>query len=129
MKLCANENVPGDCVAALREGGHDVLWIRESAPGISDILVLGVAQSEGRLLLTFDKDFGELVYRRGANASRGVVLFRIHKSSPDYLTARVTQVLASRQDWESHFSVVDEYSIRVRPMIGSTFPGSSQEMI
>jgi hypothetical protein len=33
MQLCANENVPGDCVARLRQRGHDVLWSRETAPG------------------------------------------------------------------------------------------------
>jgi predicted nuclease of predicted toxin-antitoxin system len=63
MRLCANENVPGDCVTLLRQRGHDVLWIREVARGASDDGVLAMAQSETRLLLTFDKDFGELVFR------------------------------------------------------------------
>jgi len=114
MQLCANENVPGDCVFALRQMGHDVLWIRESAPGARDLTVLAVAQSEDRLLITFDKDFGELVYRLGATASRGVVLFRLPKSSPDFIARRVSQIIESRADWSGHFSVVDEYSIRMR---------------
>ena len=70
MRLCANENVPGDCVAALRQRGHDVLWIREAARGSPDDAVLTRAQAEARLLITFDKDFGELVFRRGRAASR-----------------------------------------------------------
>lgn len=117
MKLCANENVPGDCVAALRQSGDDVLWIRETAPGSPDNIVLEVAQSERRLLITLDKDFGELVYKLGAKASSGVVLFRLRKRSPAFLVTRVTQILKSRADWENHFSVVDEYSIRMRSLI------------
>jgi len=61
MRLCANENIPEDCVVRLRERGHDVLWIREAAPGGPDPDVLARALTEDRLLITFDKDFGELV--------------------------------------------------------------------
>jgi predicted nuclease of predicted toxin-antitoxin system len=113
MKLCANENVPGDCVAALRQSGHDVLWIRETARGSPDNAVLAIAQSQA-LLITFDKDFGELVYRHGAAASDGVVLFRLRKPSPDFVAKRVKQILESRTDWTGHFSVVDEHSVRMR---------------
>src|SRR5207302_10430940 len=79
MRLCANENVPGDCVAVLRQRGHDVLWVREVARGSGDDAVLAKAQSEARVLITFDKDFGELVFRRGKAASHGIVLFRLLK--------------------------------------------------
>ena len=114
MKLCANENIPGDCVDALRQSGHDVFWIRESARGSPDNEVLAIAQSEKRLLITFDKDFGELVYRQGSAASDGVVLFRLRKTSPHFIAKRVTQILESRSDWAGHFSVVDEHSVRIR---------------
>ena len=40
MRLCANENIPEDCVLRLRQDGHDVLWIRETTPGVSDDAVL-----------------------------------------------------------------------------------------
>jgi hypothetical protein len=58
MRLCANENISEDCVVRLRQSGHDVLWIRESAPGSPDEDVLICAQKESRLLIKFDKDFG-----------------------------------------------------------------------
>ena len=70
MRVCANENVSADCVNRLRQSGHDVLWIREAAPGSSDPDVLARASGEERLLITFDKDFGELAFRRGAKASQ-----------------------------------------------------------
>ena len=61
MRLCANENIPEACVVRLRQAGHDVLWIRETTPGSPDNVVLALAASEDRLLITFDKDFGELI--------------------------------------------------------------------
>src|SRR6267378_2670089 len=115
MRFCANENMPADCVAALRMRGHDVLWIREAARGIGDDAVLATAQSEGRLLLTFDKDFGELVFRRGKAASQGIVLFRLRKPSPGFVARRMVQILESTTLWEGHYAVVDEHSIRLRP--------------
>jgi predicted nuclease of predicted toxin-antitoxin system len=114
MRVCANENVPRDCVIRLRQSGYDVLWIRESAPGTPDISVLARALNEDRLLITFDKDFGELVFRRGAKASRGVILFRIAQPSSSAIAERVATVLASREDWAGHFSVVEDFAIRMR---------------
>jgi predicted nuclease of predicted toxin-antitoxin system len=80
MRLCANENIPEDCIIRLRQNGHDVLWIRETSPGSSDVSVIGRALQDDRLLITFDKDFGELVFQRGAKASRGVILLRIFQN-------------------------------------------------
>ena len=65
----ANENVPGDAVAAARKAGHDVTWIKEVLPGASDEAVLDRSVAEHRVLVTFDKDFGELAFRRGRAAS------------------------------------------------------------
>ena len=114
MRLCANENIPEDCVTRLREAGHDVLWVRESAPGSKDAEALARALSEERLLITFDKDFGELVFHRGARASSGIVLFRIAQQSSAAVAERVATVLGSRDDWFGQFSVVDEFTVRMR---------------
>ncbi len=116
MRLRANENVPSDCVTVLRQRGHDVLGIREVARGGRDDDVLAKAQAEARVLITFDKDFGELVFRRGKDASRGIVLFRLRKPSPEFLARRVAQILESSTDWEGNYAVVDEHSIRLRPL-------------
>ena len=74
MRLLANENFPGRAVEALRSRGHDVTWVRTAFPGASDQQVVAHAVAESRLLLTFDKDFGELTFRLGVPASRGEVL-------------------------------------------------------
>ena len=116
MRLCANENMGADTVARLRLAGHDVLWIRETAPGIPDVAVLARAQGEGRLLLTFDKDFGELVFHRGATASCGIILFRITQPSATQVAEKICAIIASRTDWEGHYSVVDDTTIRMRKL-------------
>ena len=76
MRLLADENIPKLAVEALRDRGHDVAWVRQDAPGIPDQEVLSLGQDESRLLITCDKDFGELAFRHGLPAEHGVVLFR-----------------------------------------------------
>jgi predicted nuclease of predicted toxin-antitoxin system len=65
LRFLANENFPGDAVKALTRIGHDVAWILKAAPGSSDEEVLKRAMEEERILITFDKDFGELAFKRG----------------------------------------------------------------
>lgn len=77
MHFLANENLPLDVVEALRNSGHDVAWIRTDAPGSKDRDILHRAVNEQRILLTFDKDFGDLAFQFGIPASCGIVLFRL----------------------------------------------------
>ena len=116
MRFLANENFPAVAIEALRAQGYDIAWIRTDAPGSSDADVLVRAVKEERVLLTFDKDFGELVFHCGAEASRGIVLFRIPMMSPEAVTRLVVEVLGARSDWEDHFSVVQPGRIRVKPL-------------
>jgi hypothetical protein len=116
LKLLANENFPGDAVAALRARGPDVMWIRTEAPGISDENVLALAMTEQRILITFDKDFGELAFRRKLPATSGIVLFRIEPSSASHIAAFAVRALESRTDWTGHFSVIEETRMRMTPL-------------
>jgi predicted nuclease of predicted toxin-antitoxin system len=114
MRFLADENFPGDAVIALRALGHDVLWIRTDAPGISDQDVLARSLKDARVLLTFDKDFGELAWRSGLPANCGIVLFRLPTLSPTGVGKVIADVLMARDDWPGHFSVVEPTRIRVR---------------
>ena len=76
MNLVADENVDAPIVAALRQEGHGVVYVRELDPGIEDSEVLALANQRGAPLLTCDKDFGELVFRQGL-VHAGVILFRL----------------------------------------------------
>lgn len=115
-RLLADENVPGPAVHALREDGHDVVWMHEDAPGTVDPDVLSRAQQEGRVVVTFDKDFGELAFRVGAVATVGIVLFRITANSPDDAARVAVKVFAERTDWTGHFAVVEDDRIRLRAL-------------
>ena len=77
MRILANENIPGPVVAALRDAGHDVLWAKESMAGAKGPDILSRAKAGARLVVTLDKDFGELAVRSGLPATSGVVLFRL----------------------------------------------------
>lgn len=116
MRILANENFPGEAVTALRERGHDVAWVRTGAPGSSDREVLEQAQAEGRVVITFDKDFGEMAFRWGLPASSGIILFRISTSSPAHVARIAVAVLEARSDWAGYFGVVEEDRIRLIPM-------------
>ena len=113
MRFLANENVPGDAVAELRRRGHEVAWILEDASGASDPEVLTRAQAEDRLLLTFDKDFGELAFRAQLPASSGIILFRISTPSVEHMVRVIITALESREDWTGHFAVVEDDQIRL----------------
>jgi predicted nuclease of predicted toxin-antitoxin system len=113
MRLLANENFPAAAVQALRSRGHDVTWVRTDAPGSSDEQVLARATAESRILITFDKDFGELAFRSGLVAPSGIILFRIRLSSPESVAARALTILESRSDWPGNFAVVEESRIRI----------------
>lgn len=117
MRLLADENFPGKAITALRAAGHDVVWMRESKPGAPDEEVLELARSDKRILLTFDKDFGELCFVKQLPAPHGVMLFR-KPSTPraQTLVDFVMSSLATREDWEGFFSVVSVERIRWRPL-------------
>jgi predicted nuclease of predicted toxin-antitoxin system len=113
MRILANENFPGDAVAKLRQRGHDVAWVRTDAPGMSDQEVLKRAKVEDRVLITFDKDFGELAFRARLPASSGIVLFRVSAPSSAHVARVAVAALESRMDWAGHFSVVEDTRIRM----------------
>ena len=116
MRLLANENVPGPVVRKLRELGHDVLWAKEDLPGEPDHVLLSRAQSEQRVTVTCDTDFGELAFRFGLPAACGVVLLRIQWSDPIADNAFAVSTLTSRDDWTGVFAVVEPDRIRIRPL-------------
>jgi predicted nuclease of predicted toxin-antitoxin system len=76
VNFVADESLDLQIVKRLRQDGHIISYITEIQPGVTDDIVLNLANQEGRVLLTADKDFGELVFRLG-RASFGVVLIRL----------------------------------------------------
>ena len=116
MQLLADENFPRSAVDALRAAGHDVYWVRSEAPGSDDRSVLELAETDARILITFDKDFGELAVRSKLSAACGVILFRITPRSPEFVATLTVNAIASRSDWAGQFAVIEEHRIRLRPL-------------
>jgi hypothetical protein len=116
MRFLADENFPGAAVAALIAAGHDVMWVRNAAPGMSDPDVLALAIRDERTLLTFDKDFGELARASSLPSACGVMLFRMPMQNPGDVGSRLSNLVMSRDDWAGHFSIIEPGRIRMRPL-------------
>ena len=76
MTFLADEGVDRQIVERLRLDGHEVSYVAEMAPGIMDEVVLRESRDSSSVLITADKDFGELVFRQ-RQASTGVLLVRL----------------------------------------------------
>jgi predicted nuclease of predicted toxin-antitoxin system len=115
VKLIADENILVDVVEWLRDAGHDVFSVRESMRGQDDERILRYAEETGRVILTDDKDFGELVFNRGMN-SQGIILVRLHAVT---LSERIKRLKEIWPVVEEHspgsFIVVTDQKVRVRP--------------
>lgn len=114
MKLLADEGIDAAVVARLRSAGHEVTYIAELDPGIDDEQVLTLATAEAAVLLTADKDFGELVFRR-RQVTAGVLLVRLPGLAPVRKAALVNLVVNRYQDQLlGAFAVIRPGSVRVR---------------
>ena len=115
MNFLADENVDQQIVDQLRQDGHNVLYVIEMEPGISDDEVLARANRRGALLLTADKDFGELIFRQ-QRISSGVILIRLAGLSS---IAKVRVVASAIQkhgkQFINAFTVITAGLIRIRP--------------
>ncbi|MGV3719378.1 MAG: DUF5615 family PIN-like protein [Actinomycetota bacterium] len=114
MNLLADENIEQQMVQRLRQDGHTVLYVSEMEPSITDDLVLQRANEHQALLLTGDKDFGELVFRQGL-VHLGVALVRLESLPPETKAELVSQVFTSHAaEMENAFSVISPGRLRIR---------------
>jgi predicted nuclease of predicted toxin-antitoxin system len=114
MRFLADEGVDRAIVGALRSDGHDVRWMAEELGGAKDDDVLGAAVGDARILITEDKDFGELVYRRRLH-HRGVVLVRVDGISNAEKSRIVARAIREHEaDLSGGFTVIQPGTIRIR---------------
>lgn len=95
MKLLANENFPFDSVKLLRNLGYDTKSIGEDYPSISDKEVMSIAQNEKRIILTFDRDYGELIFKHGLKIDEGVIFLRLDEYQPSEPAIIIDKLLKS----------------------------------
>ena len=114
--LLADENIAAPIVAALREHGWDIVYITERSPGITDDDVLALVRSEHRILITEDKDFGELVFRLKQDVP-GIVLLRLPEPTWDERWPRIRDALAAQAgELRGTYTVIEQARIRSRHM-------------
>lgn len=117
MRFLADESCDFAIVRALRRARHDVTAVAEIAPRAEDPAVIALARSEGRVLLTEDKDFGQLVFASGT-PSPGVILFRfVAKDRESLLRITVDLVEKRGPQLSGRFVVVQPGRIRFGPVL------------
>ncbi len=115
LRFIVDESTGAAVVKYLRSAGHDVLAVAEAMPQADDQEILARAMTEGRILVTNDKDFGELVFR-GGQASHGAMLLRSHDDIPTNRVRVVKTILEQYADrLAGHFTVGTESGVRIRP--------------
>ena len=114
MKLVADESIDGPIVERLRVSGFEVVAIAEVEPGLGDDEVLSLANERHAVLLTGDKDFGDLVFRMG-RVSAGVILVRLSGLKPGRKAEVVDAWMqAHRGEMIGSFTVITPGGIRIR---------------
>lgn len=115
MNLIADESVDRQIVDELRRSGHKVVYIAEVDPSISDNEVFDIANKINALLVTADKDFGEIVFRDGRIASKGVILLRLAGLSPTLKSGIVLNAIKENEPiLAGSFTVISPGSVRRR---------------
>ena len=114
MNLLCDEGVDCQIVEQLRHDGHHVLYVAEMTRGIGDDEVLRTANEHDALVVTEDKDFGELVFRQRL-VHQGVVLVRLMGLSSE-LKARLVAATIRQHETEmtERFTVISPGSVRIR---------------
>lgn len=87
----------------------------DSSPGLSDRAVIEQANDENRVIVTFDKDFGELIFRQRIKV-KGLILLRFTPRSPDQIAERIEELLTRKITIKNRVIVVREDRIRVTPL-------------
>jgi len=115
LRCLLDQSADARLVAFLRSLGHDVVRVgADFAPGMPDREVLALAQREGRILITDDRDFGELVFLHG-RPHHGVIYLRLGEDAK--LTTKIDRlgyVLTHHAGDLDQFVVVTPGRVRVR---------------
>lgn len=114
MKFPADENFEPQFVERLRDEGHEVLFLDEYEAGFSDERILDFAVEQNAVLITNDKDFGELIFRHGFE-SRGVIFLRLYDLPlSDRIRIAMEAIRKHEAVLETSFTVISEDNVRIR---------------
>jgi predicted nuclease of predicted toxin-antitoxin system len=115
MKLLANENFPYRSIHYLKGKGYDVLSIGMDNPSITDSEVMSIAITEERTILTFDRDYGELIFKHNYKPEKGVIYLRFDEFEPQQPGLIIEEIITNKEiDLSRALTVVDKNGIRQR---------------
>jgi len=115
MKFLADENIPVELVDKLREINIDIIKVENIKVGLKDEEVIRIAIKQKRIIITFDKDFGELVYKGKAKVE-GIILIRIKSFQINFLFQSFKQLIESKINIKNKFVVLEEKSVRIKKL-------------
>lgn len=117
MIFLANENIPLDSIDILRNHQHTVISIKEQTQGISDITVLNLAKENNAIILTFDKDYGEIIFRNNFENTPSVIFFRYKGFDSFFAAKTLLKILENPQiNLQGFFTIIEQESIRQRKL-------------
>ncbi|HSV10210.1 MAG TPA: DUF5615 family PIN-like protein [Hanamia sp.] len=115
----ANENFPMPSIKLLRNTGFKVKSIQEEYPGIADAVVMDIACEMHLIILTFDRDYGELIFKHRRNNPPSVIYFREKGANPLFAGFLLLKLLNdSNISIQNSFTVVEENNVRQRFYLG-----------
>ena len=115
MKFLANENFPLSSIKILKEAGFDIIGVGIEFQGVSDDEVISLSKSENRTILTFDRDYGELIFRKGLRPNAGVIYLRWDSFHPNDPGKYLVELIRSETvQFEKMLTVIGEKTIRQR---------------
>jgi predicted nuclease of predicted toxin-antitoxin system len=115
MIFLANENFPSPGIDLLRNAGYQVNSIGERYSGISDLEVVRKASEDNSIILTFDKDYGEIIFKHANENPPAVIFFRFKGESPESAAITLLSLLNDgKYQFENKFTVIERDGIRQR---------------
>ncbi|MGI0479253.1 DUF5615 family PIN-like protein [Geminocystis sp. CENA526] len=120
MKFLGDMGVSQTVINTLRNYGYDAIHLRdEKLQKLPDENIIIKAKDEGRIILTFDLDFGELLAFSG-DSLPSVIIFRLEKANPDYVLSKLNPVLQKCQNILENGAIITikdkNYRIRYLPV-------------
>jgi predicted nuclease of predicted toxin-antitoxin system len=112
IALLANENFPAPAIRKLRAAGVDIVAVSETMPAVSDKEVMACARREKRWIVTFDRDYGDLVFREGLLPPPAILFFRQEPYPPDRPADLVLAMLSDPKQAEGCMVVISEQNVR-----------------
>jgi predicted nuclease of predicted toxin-antitoxin system len=115
MKLLANENFPVSSVKVLMNAGYDIIAVGQDFAGILDSEVIELAINQHRTIITFDRDYGELIFKKGYKPRAGVIYLRWEDFQPNEPGEYLIELFNSKDiQFEGMLTVIGVDNVRQR---------------